>query len=65
MYHVSILIGGEHGNLMQPIDAAFDTCASCYIIRHGVLLRRVTIRPFENKPRLVDAYRIVKIAIPT
>jgi hypothetical protein len=55
IYHVSILIGGEHDNLMQPIDAAFDTCASCYTIRHDVLPSGVTIRPCEMKPRLVDA----------
>jgi hypothetical protein len=55
IYHVSILIGGKHDNLMQPIDAAFDTCASSYIIRHDVLPSRATIRPCENKPRLVDA----------
>jgi hypothetical protein len=40
---------------MQPIAAAFDTCASCYIIRQDVLPSRVTIRTCEKKPRSVDA----------
>jgi Reverse transcriptase (RNA-dependent DNA polymerase)/RNase H-like domain found in reverse transcriptase len=55
IYHVSILIGGKHDNLMQPIDAAFDTCASSYIIRQDVLPSGAIVRPCEIKPRLVDA----------
>mgnify|MGYP003497457797 FL=1 len=55
IYHVSILIGGKYDNIMQPVDAAFDTCASSYIIRHDVLPSGVTVHPCEKKPRLVDA----------
>ena len=55
IYHVSILIGGKYDNIMQPVDAAFDTCASSYIIRHDALPSGVTVHPCEKKPRLVDA----------
>jgi hypothetical protein len=49
------LLSESMENLMQPIDAAFDTCASCYIFRHDVLASGVTIRSCEKKPLLVDA----------
>jgi hypothetical protein len=49
-----LLLSESMENLMQPIDAAFDTCASCYIIRHDVLPSGVTISSCEKKPRLVD-----------
>jgi hypothetical protein len=55
IYHISVLIGGKQGNLMKSIDAAFDTCASCYIIRCDILPIGVAILPCENKPHLVDA----------
>jgi hypothetical protein len=48
---------GKHDNLMQPINAAFDTFASSYIILHDVLPSGVTVHPCETKPRLVDENR--------
>jgi hypothetical protein len=55
IYHVQVLIGGGHENTLQRIDAAFDTCASSYLIRRDVLPSGIDIIPCDKEPSLVDA----------
>jgi hypothetical protein len=54
-YRVRILLGDIKSELMNAIDAVFDTCASAYIIRRDVLPPEYKIQPCENMSRLVDA----------
>jgi hypothetical protein len=55
IYHVQVLIGGDHENILQRIDAAFYACASSYHICRDVLPSGINILPCDNKPSLVDA----------
>jgi hypothetical protein len=55
IYHVQVLIGGDHENILQRIDAAFHTRTSSYLIRRDVLPSGIYILPCDKKPSLVDA----------
>jgi hypothetical protein len=55
IYRVRILLGEIKSELMNAIAAAFDTCASAYIIRRDVLPPEYMINPCENMPRLIAA----------
>ena len=52
---MKILVGNKSEESMNVIEAAFDTCASAYIIRRDILPLDVEIQSCENLPRLVDA----------
>jgi hypothetical protein len=54
IYRVRILLGEIKSQLMNAIDAAFDTYASAYIIRRDVLPPEYKINPCEKMPRLVN-----------
>ena len=55
IYRVKILVGNKSEESMNVLEAAFDTCASAYIIRRDILPPDVEIQSCENLPRLVDA----------
>jgi hypothetical protein len=55
IYRVRILIGDTNSDLMKTVDAAFDTCASAYIIRRDTLPAGIEIHPCDKMPNLVDA----------
>jgi hypothetical protein len=63
IYRVRILLGDIKSELMNAIDAAFDTCASAYIIRRDVLPPEYKIQPCGNMPRLVEGVATVTIRI--
>jgi RNase H-like domain found in reverse transcriptase/Reverse transcriptase (RNA-dependent DNA polymerase)/Integrase zinc binding domain/Integrase core domain/Chromo (CHRromatin Organisation MOdifier) domain len=54
IYRVRILLEGGKDEAIAR-DAAFDTCASSFIIRSDVLPDGTVISPCDSAPRLIDA----------
>jgi hypothetical protein len=55
IYRVKIFVGDKNEESMNVLEAAFDTCASSYIIRRDILPPDIEIQSCENMPILVDA----------